>query len=78
VILRDARVWHRGMPNHTNGARPMIAMIHWIHWWKNRDPLPFLPGSEPFLEHPELTTHACFVERAANYLYHSEAYEYER
>ena len=32
AIIRDIRLWHAGMPNHTQQARPMIAMIHWCSW----------------------------------------------
>jgi ectoine hydroxylase-related dioxygenase (phytanoyl-CoA dioxygenase family) len=27
-VLRDMRLWHRGMPNRTSNPRPMLAMIH--------------------------------------------------
>ncbi len=32
LVIRDARLWHRGMPNHSSAVRHMIAMIHNIHW----------------------------------------------
>src|SRR5579871_2504599 len=27
VVIRDMRLWHAGMPNHTDQPRPMLAMI---------------------------------------------------
>src|SRR2546423_1151437 len=50
VLIRDIRLWHNGMPNRTASARPMIAMIHWIHWWHDRNPILFPKGTEAFLE----------------------------
>ena len=42
----------RGMPNHTEAPRPMIAMIHYIHWWNDSEPVSFPRGSESFFERP--------------------------
>jgi RNA polymerase primary sigma factor len=36
VLIRDMRLWHNGMPNPSDSVRPMVAMIHWIHWWHDR------------------------------------------
>jgi hypothetical protein len=74
VVIRDIRLWHAGMPNRTATPRPMIAMIHWIHWWKS-DPVPFPKGFEAFFEHPVLRTHAEFVDGSIDYLLHNEAYD---
>jgi len=76
VLIRDIRLWHCGMPNRTTAPRPMIAMIHWIHWWHPDDPIRFPRGSESFFEHPVLKTNARFVEGEIDYLHHSEAYDY--
>ena len=32
LLIRDGRLWHRGMPNRSDTIRHMIAMIHNIHW----------------------------------------------
>jgi hypothetical protein len=50
VLIRDIRIWHRGMPNHTKTPRPLIAMIHWIHWWRPEHPILFPKGIEAFFE----------------------------
>ena len=57
------------MPNRTATARPMIAMIHWIHWWHDRNPIPFPKGTEAFLRHPELGTNAVFLDGSVDYLH---------
>ena len=28
VVMRDMRVWHRGMPNHTQTIRTMLALVY--------------------------------------------------
>ena len=33
VLIRDMRLWHRGMQNHSDQPRPMIALIHHPYWW---------------------------------------------
>jgi ectoine hydroxylase-related dioxygenase (phytanoyl-CoA dioxygenase family) len=78
ILLRDIRIWHRGMPNHTDSPRPMLAMIHWIRWWNDRHLIPFPKGTEAFFEHPHLKTNARFVDGPIDYIHHSEAYEYEK
>jgi hypothetical protein len=78
ILLRDIRIWHRGMPNHTDIPRPLIAMAHWIGWWRDGRAIPFAKGTEAFFEHPHLKTNARFVDGPIDYIHHSEAYEYEK
>lgn len=47
VLVRDMRMWHRGVPNHSDSPRPMIAMIHVVGWWEPR-PLYFPKEAEAF------------------------------
>lgn len=77
VLIRDIRLWHAGMPNRTSQPRPMLAMIHYIRWWKRGPGLPFLKGCEAFFEHPVLRTNARFVEGPIDYLHHNAAYDFE-
>ncbi len=76
VLIRDIRLWHAGMPNHTQTPRPMIAMIHWCSWWTNNDPVSFQAGTEAFFEHPVLHTNARFVDGEVDYLRHNQAYDF--
>jgi hypothetical protein len=78
VLIRDIRLWHRGMPNQTETPRPMIAMIHWIHWWHEGGPVLFPKGTEAFFEHPDLQTHARFVDGPIDHIHRNQAYEYAR
>jgi hypothetical protein len=77
VLIRDIRLWHAGMPNHTDQPRPMIAIVHWISWWHNDDVLRFPKGTEDFFQHPDLKTRARFVEGPIDYIHHSEAYDFQ-
>ena len=39
LILRDLRVWHRGMPNRAGYARPMLALVYARGWLVQEPPL---------------------------------------
>ena len=75
VLIRDIRLWHAGMPNHTHVPRPMIAMIHWCSWWLACDPIPFPQSETEFFAHPDLTTNARWTDRAPDYLKHNQSYD---
>lgn len=35
IVLRDLRVWHRGVPNNSDGQRSMLAIVykrHFLGW----------------------------------------------
>ena len=74
VVIRDLRLWHAGMPNRTDRARPMIAMIHWVSWWPAQ-PVPFPRREEAFFQHPILKTDAEWVDGPINYIAHGGAYD---
>jgi len=78
VLIRDIRLWHAGMPNHTDAPRPMIAMIHWVHWWNVGEVIRFPKGTEPLFQHPVLKTQAVFVEGPIDYIHHNEAYDFQK
>lgn len=75
VVIRDIRLWHAGMPNHTSQPRPMIAMIHWCNWYGHMDTISFPKGTEDFFKHPLLRTNACFVDEPINHVLHNQAYD---
>jgi len=77
MLLRDMRLWHRGVPNHTKRARPMIAMIYWVHWWHTNEMLTFPKGTEALFENSELHTHARFVEAPIDYLSRHTPFDYQ-
>jgi hypothetical protein len=76
VLIRDVRLWHAGMPNHTAYPRPMIAMIHVSPWLETGTPLTFPLESREFFEHPRLRTCARFVEGPIDHISAPHSYEY--
>jgi hypothetical protein len=75
VVIRDIRLWHAGMPNPSDTPRPMIAMIHYVSWWTDLQPVPFSKDAESFFEHPRLSTLARFVAGPIDYLKHNQAFD---
>ena len=39
IVLRDLRLWHRGMPNQEGYARPMLAIVYARGWLVQEPPL---------------------------------------
>jgi hypothetical protein len=74
VLIRDMRLWHRGMPNQSVAARPMIAMIHTVSWLRSEVQMPFARGAEAILSHPGLTHQAVFVDEPIDYLFRHDDY----
>ena len=78
VVIRDMRLWHRGMPNHTDTPRPMIAMVHFVQWWQTNNSLLFQKGSESIFEDSPLKTTTKFVEGPIDYISWNKKYDYEK
>ena len=78
VVIRDIRLWHAGMPNHSDAPRPMIAMIHYVAWWNEAEPIVFPKGTEDFFKHPDLTTNAVFVDGPIDYLHRHMAFDLKK
>jgi ectoine hydroxylase-related dioxygenase (phytanoyl-CoA dioxygenase family) len=76
VVIRDMRLWHAGMPNHTDQPRPMIAMIHVPHWLDTGTPLTFPIETQAYFAHPQLRTCARFVEEPIDHISAPHGYEY--
>ncbi len=73
VIVRDLRLWHRGVPNTSNEFRHMIAMIHHIHWYGRRQKVLFETGCESAFVSEDLDHNAEFVDEPLDYLYDRRA-----
>jgi ectoine hydroxylase-related dioxygenase (phytanoyl-CoA dioxygenase family) len=43
LIVRDLRVWHRGMPNRTTDVRTMLAIVYNRPWFRSTRPLLQIP-----------------------------------
>jgi ectoine hydroxylase-related dioxygenase (phytanoyl-CoA dioxygenase family) len=76
VVIRDIRMWHAGMPNKTDRARPMIGMIQWMGWF-DAGSIPFAKEAEPLLQHPDLAVSARYVDGQIDYLHHNQAFDFE-
>jgi len=76
VLIRDDRLWHRGMPNRSNLPRPMIAMIHRTGWYNSGGKLKFEPGCESAFEHPLLDANVEFVVEPIDYIFRHRPYDY--
>ena len=77
MLIRDIRLWHAGMPNRTDQPRPMLAMIHTSPWLATGAPLTFPFGTEPFFDHPVLTTAARYVEGPIDHIAAPHGFEFE-
>lgn len=69
VLIRDMRVWHRGVPNHTNEIRHMIAMVHNISWRVRNQTLRYGSGCEAMFDSAELDHNATFTNEPIDYLF---------
>ncbi len=76
IVIRDIRMWHAGMPNHTPHPRPMIAMIHTIGWWPTGT-IRFAAGAEEFLAHPDLCWKAEYRDEPLDYIGEVTGYKAE-
>lgn len=50
LVVRDLRLWHAGMPNHSDEVRVMLAMIHFASWYRNPMKLRFGDDVRPLLK----------------------------
>jgi ectoine hydroxylase-related dioxygenase (phytanoyl-CoA dioxygenase family) len=70
IIVRDKRIWHRGMPNHSNDVRHMISLIHNIFWIKGAGPVKFSRDCEPIFRDAGLAHNYEFTDEGLdNYLF---------
>jgi ectoine hydroxylase-related dioxygenase (phytanoyl-CoA dioxygenase family) len=46
LLIRDNRLWHRGVPNRSDTIRHMIALIHNVNWLQKPFTLLFNQGCE--------------------------------
>ena len=69
VLLRDVRVWHRGVPNPSDRPRHMIALILSKPTGDTRYPLKFGKGCEGALEGRAADPNAEYVDGPIDYLF---------
>ena len=68
VLIRDVRLWHRGLTNHTNRPRHMIACVYNIKWLARERKLYYQTGCESVFVNPDLDHNAVFVDQKIDYL----------
>lgn len=61
IILRDARAWHRGMPNLTDRPRLMLGLIYAARWAR-AGRTPFHRSAEPALRDAPLELNPIWVD----------------
>lgn len=61
LVLRDLRLWHAGMPNHSQIPRTMLAMVHNAGWWPAWEKPTFKTATKDFFNHPILQTEADWI-----------------
>lgn len=70
LLIRDMRMWHRGVPNHSNVIRHMIAMVHNIKWLQRPLTLLFNTGcEEAFPVYTGFDHNVQFTDQPLEYLF---------
>ena len=64
ALIRDMRLWHRGVPNPSDKPRHMIAMIYRASWLKSNRRLKYKTGCEAVFENSDLDHNAEFLDFA--------------
>jgi len=64
ALIRDMRLWHRGVPNPSDKPRHMIAMIYRASWLKSNRRLKYKTGCEAAFENSDLDHNAEFLDFA--------------
>lgn len=68
ALIRDMRLWHRGVPNVSDLARHMIALVHNAGFMRRGRPLRYVTGCEEAFEGSTVEAHAEFVDEPFDYL----------
>ena len=80
VLIRDIRLWHRGVPNRSKRPRHMIALVLVDETSEVRGRLRFQKGCESELEGTPVNPNADYVDEPIDYLIAPtrRLYEYRR
>lgn len=74
ALIRDMRLWHRGVPNPSDRPRHMIAMVHNVRWLQRGKPLRYRTGCEAAFENGDLDHNAEFPDEPIDYLFREPYY----
>lgn len=68
ILIRDARLWHRGVPNYSDRPRHMIAFVYIAGWHRRVRTIPFQKGCEKIFENVDFDFNAEYVDKKIDYL----------
>lgn len=68
ALLRDSRLWHRGVPNPSDAFRHMIALVYVVGAKPRGRPIAFARDCEALLAAAPLAIHATFTDEPIDYL----------
>lgn len=68
VLIRDTRLWHRGVPNNSDRPRHMIALIVSKSWGPSKHKLPFERECASALEGHAIDANAVYADGPLEYL----------
>ena len=69
ILVRDSRLWHRGVPNLSDHNRHMVAVVYNIAWLVKRRTLFFGKGSEEMFADAGVDPNAEFLDPPFEYLF---------
>ena len=69
VVVRDIRLWHRGVPHESSAFRHMLAMVHQVRWFRRLGKLRYQTGCEDAFVAGDLDHNAEFVDGPIDYLF---------
>lgn len=67
VLLRDARGWHRAMPNTTEEPRVMLGLVY-SAIWRRAGKIVFMESARPALADATIPLNAIYVDEPFDYL----------
>ncbi|WP_206188704.1 phytanoyl-CoA dioxygenase family protein, partial [Streptomyces kanamyceticus] len=67
VVIRDGRLWHRGVPNLSAAPRPLLAMTHYTEWF-DMPPIQLPDTVKSWVDGSDRHTHAHFVAGDVDHL----------
>jgi hypothetical protein len=76
VLMRDIRLWHRGVPNPSDAPRLMVALIQSSAFLPAHT-LDFPAGSEHVFEDADPRWHVRFADEPIDYIGRNSAYDYD-
>ena len=68
ALIRDMRLWHRGVPNPSDRPRHMVALVHNAGFLRRGRQLRYVTGCEEAFEGSTVEPHALFVDEPFDYL----------